>query len=60
MADPLSRVECLEIVDDCFNCGEKLTTPHIYWQGATANPSLHAKCARDLAAGLEKEARDVF
>lgn len=22
MADPLSRVECLAIVDDCFNCGE--------------------------------------
>ena len=55
MADPLSRVECLEIVDECFNSGEKLTTPYIYWQGATANLSLHAKCAGDLAKGLLKD-----
>ena len=56
MADPLSRVECLEIVDECFNCGEKLTTPYIYWQGATGNLSLHAKCAAKLALGLSQDA----
>ena len=53
MADPLSRVECLEIVDEC---GEKLTTPYIYWQGATGNLSLHAKCAAKLALGLSQDA----
>lgn len=59
MADQLSRVECLEIVDECFNCGEKLTTPYIYWQGATGNLSLHAKCAADLALGVTKDAFEI-
>lgn len=60
MADPLSRVECLEIVDECFNCGEKLTTPYIYWQGATGNLSLHAKCAATLALGVTKDAFQII
>jgi hypothetical protein len=55
-AEEQSRVECLEIKDECFNCGEKLTTPYVYWQGATANLSLHTKCASQLASGLSQDA----
>lgn len=59
MADSASRVDCLEIVDDCFNCGEKLTTPYIYWHGATGTLSLHAKCAVDLVMGLAQDAHQM-
>lgn len=59
LADPYSRVECLEIVDECFNCGEKLTTPYVYWQGATGNLSLHPKCAAKLALCLGKDSFSI-
>jgi hypothetical protein len=59
MADMLNRVECLEIVDECFYCGGKLTTPYIYWNGAVGALSLHPACAARLALGLTQDAYGV-
>lgn len=53
MAEAQSRVECLEIVVDCFNCGEKLATPYIYCHGVTGTFSLQVKCALDVARCLK-------
>ena len=52
----MNRVECLTIEDECFKCGKKLTTPYIYWNGATGNLSLHPQCAAKLALGLVQDA----
>ncbi|MBX7208661.1 MAG: hypothetical protein K1X78_10135 [Verrucomicrobiaceae bacterium] len=59
-AEPLSRVECNEIHDDCFKCGEKLGTPYIYWQFMEMGISLHPHCAAKLALGLAQDARDAL
>lgn len=59
-AEPLSRVECNEIHDDCFKCGEKLTTPYVYWQLSETSVSLHPHCAARLALGLAQDARDAL
>jgi hypothetical protein len=50
-AEPYNRVECLEIVDECFHCGEKLKTPYIYWQGWAGGISLHPRCAMRMGSG---------
>lgn len=55
MADTMNGVECMEIVDDCFYCGKKLTTPYVYWQGAPQSISLHTQCAARLALGLAQD-----
>jgi hypothetical protein len=52
MAPSLNRVEMLEIVDECFHCGEKLTTPYVYWQGDPKGLSVHTQCAMKMALGL--------
>jgi hypothetical protein len=59
MAPTLNKVECLEIVDDCFHCGEKLTTPYVYWQGDPGSISLHQKCALKLILGLTQDAYEL-
>jgi hypothetical protein len=56
MAESTLGTDCLEIVDDCFHCGEKLTTPYIYWQGAPESISLHQKCALKMILGLTQDA----
>ena len=59
LTDTLNRVECLDIVDDCFFCGKKLSTPYVYWNGGTGSLSLHAKCSAKLALGLAQDASAV-
>lgn len=56
MAEPYNNVDCLELVDECFKCGEKLTTPFVYWNGGTGSLSMHPYCAADLAHGLAQDA----
>jgi hypothetical protein len=60
LAEPLSRVECNEIHDDCLVCGQKLTTPYVYWQVHHMAMSLHPKCAAKLALGLAQDAQDAL
>lgn len=60
LAEPLSRVECNEIHDDCFACGQKLTTPYVYWQLHDTAMSLHPNCAAKLALGLAQDAREAM
>lgn len=55
MADTMNGVECMEIVDECFSCGKKLTTPYVYWQGLPHALSLHPQCAARLALGLAQD-----
>ena len=55
LADMASQVELHDIVDECFKCGEMLTTPYIYWHGAGRGLSLHPKCAAALALGLAQD-----
>lgn len=55
MADTMNGVECMEIVDECFYCGKKLTTPYVYWQGMPQSISLHQQCAARLALGLAQD-----
>jgi hypothetical protein len=55
MADTMNGVECMEIVDDGFSCGKKLTTPYVYWQGLPHGLSLHPHCATRLALGLAQD-----
>ena len=57
--EPLNRVECLDVVDECFKCGEKLTTPYIYWNMAKGGVSLHPRCAARLALGLVQDACEL-
>ena len=59
LAATRNNVECLEIVDECFHCGEKLTTPYIYWQGDPRSISLHPKCAMKLALGLVQDTHEA-
>ena len=44
--------------DDCFHCGEKITTPYLYWQGAPKGVSLHQNCALKVALGLIQDAHE--
>jgi hypothetical protein len=59
MAEPMNRMECCDVDDDCFHCGEKLTTPYLYWQGAPKSVSLHQKCALKVALGLIQDAHEL-
>lgn len=60
LTEPLSRVECNEIHDDCHACGQKLTTPYVYWQLHDTVMSLHPNCAAKLALGLAQDAQDAL
>jgi hypothetical protein len=59
-AEPVNKMECREVHDDCMYCGEKLTTPYVYWNCAEGAISLHAKCAAKLAIGLAQDAQEVI
>ena len=59
LAEPMNEVECVDIVDECFHCGQKLSTPYVYWQGALHSLSLHPKCATDLALGLIQDSCEI-
>ena len=59
LAEPMNEVECMNIVDECFHCGQKLSTPYVYWQGALQSLSLHPKCATDLALGLIQDSYEL-
>jgi len=59
MGEPTNSVECLEIVDECFKCGGKLTTPYVYWNGAAGSISLHPACAARLSLGLAQDSHEL-
>ena len=55
LAEPMNEMECMDIVDECFHCGRKLSTPYVYWQGALQSLSLHPKCAIEMALGFVQD-----
>ena len=59
MGEPTNSAECLEIVDECFKCGGKLTTPYVYWNGAAGSISLHPACATKLSLGLAQDSHEL-
>ncbi len=54
-AESLNQMELCDIVDDCFLCGQKLTTPYVYWHGWLKGLSLHPRCAMELGFGLVQD-----
>ena len=44
-----------ELDDECLRCGEKLTTPFVFWAGRTKNICLHPECAGALGAALIRD-----
>ena len=59
LAKPLSGLELCHIEDDCFVCGNKLTTPYVYWDGATKGLSLCRICGPRLALGLAEDSHEL-
>jgi hypothetical protein len=44
-----------EMDDDCFLCGNKLTTPFVFWRGMTKTLCLHPQCAGHLGGALTRD-----
>jgi hypothetical protein len=55
-----------EVQSYCFYCGEKLTVPAVMWHGNDGKHSgdpleicLHAKCAENLSARIERDVNEL-
>lgn len=59
-AESLSGVEMVDLEDDCFVCGQKLTLPFVYWDGSLRGLSFHGNCAARLAGGLARDAQEIL
>ena len=59
LAEPLNGLELCHIEDECFVCGNKLTTPYVYWDGSKKGLSLCRTCAPRLALGLAEDAHEL-
>jgi hypothetical protein len=55
-----------EVQSSCFYCAEKLTVPAIVWHGCAGKHAgetteiwLHAKCAEQLSARIERDVNEL-
>ena len=60
LAEMYSISDSIHLQDDCFVCGKKLKTPYVYWHGMTRGLSLHPECVPKLAAGICRDAGEIY
>ena len=58
--EEFSRCESMHIDSLCFDCGEVLIAPYVYWHGSDKGISLHQKCASRLAKGILRDADEIL
>jgi len=54
-----AQCESMHIDSQCFNCGEVLMMPYVYWHGSNKGISLHDKCVHILAKGILRDANEI-
>ncbi len=59
LAEPLNGLELCHLEDECYLCGNKLTTPYVYWHCGDKGLSLCGICAPRLALGLAEDSQEL-
>jgi hypothetical protein len=59
MGDESADCDAMYLDSKCFNCGEVLSSPYIYWHGEDKGISLHPKCAVNLAKGILRDVEEA-
>ena len=66
VGESIAGIEGVILDSRCFFCGDVLEVPYVYWHGCGCvvedvgkGISLHAKCAKDLAERITKDAMTI-
>ena len=67
LGEEYAMCEAMDMDSRCFECGEILQFPYVYWHGSDVagngkgkGISLHAHCAQQMCIGISRDAEEIL